>query len=84
MSQPMLVSKPKKNYSHNGDENLIYLVPELCRMTGLTDRMRVNYPLMQDLAKYTRIVPSQRMERLQKFIRRLKSDSEVSLSINLV
>jgi hypothetical protein len=49
-------------------------------MTGLTDKMRNNYKLMQDLAKYTRLGPSQRVERLQKFNRRLKTDSEVSLS----
>jgi aubergine-like protein len=76
----MLVSRPKKNYRHNGDDGVIYLVPELCRMTGLTDTMRTNFPLMQDLAKYTRLFPSQRVERLQKFNRRLKTDSKVSLS----
>ena len=76
----MLVSKPKKNHSHNGDDNLIYLVPELCHMTGITDSMRTNYPLMRDLIKCTRLDPSQRVERLQKFNRLLKTDSEVSLS----
>ena len=80
MSQPMLVSRPKKNYSQNDDENLLYLVPELCRMTGLTDKMRTNFQLMQALAQYTRLGPSQRVERLQKFNRCLKTDSKVSLS----
>jgi aubergine-like protein len=80
MSQPMLVSRPKKNYSHNGDDSLIYLVPELCRLTGLTDGMRTNFQLMQNLAKYTRLGPSERMERLQRFNRCLKTDNEVSLS----
>jgi aubergine-like protein len=74
----MLVSRSKKNDCLNGDDSLIYLVPELCRMTGLTDSMRTNFPLMQDLAKYTRLGPSQRVERLQKFNSRLKTDSEVS------
>jgi aubergine-like protein len=76
----MLVSRPKKNYSHNGDDSLTYLVPELCRMTGLTDTMRSNFNLMQNLAKYTRLGPSERVERLQKFNRCLKTESEVSLS----
>jgi len=76
----MLVSRPKKNYSQNDDENLLYLVPELCRMTGLTDKMRTNFQLMQALAQYTRLGPSQRVERLQKFNRCLKTDSKVSLS----
>jgi PAZ domain. len=76
----MLVSRPRKNYKCSVDDSLIYLVPELCRMTGLTDSMRTNFPLMKDLAKYTRLGPSQRVERLQKFNRRLKTDSEVSWS----
>jgi aubergine-like protein len=74
----MLVSRPKKYDHSSGDDSFIYLVPELCRMTGLTDSMRTNFALMQDLAKCTRLGPSQRMERLQKFNRRLKTDSEVS------
>jgi len=80
MSQPMLVSRRKKNHSHNGDDSLIYLVPELCHMTGITEDMRTNRALMQDLTKCTRLEPSQRVEQLQKFNRRLKTHSEVSLS----
>jgi len=76
----MLMSRPKKDHSHNDDDSLIYLVPELCRVTGITEGMRNNFPLMQDLIKYTRLGPSQRVERLQKFNRLLKSHSEVSLS----
>jgi aubergine-like protein len=75
----MLVSKPKKNSGYH-DGSFIYLVPELCRMTGLTDSMRTNYRLMQDLAKHTRLGPSERVQRLEKFNRRLKTDSDVSLS----
>jgi hypothetical protein len=80
MDQPMLVSRPKKKYSHTDDESLTYLVPELCHMTGFTNTMRGNFRLMQDLAKFTRLGPSQRVERLQKFNRLLKTESEVSVS----
>jgi hypothetical protein len=83
VSQPILVSRPKKNYSHSGDESLIYLVPELCRMTGRRGKMRTNSPSVQELVKYTHLVPSQRVERLQKFNSRRKTQSEVSLS-NLI
>ena len=43
----MLVSKKDKF-----DKNEIYLVPELCDMTGLTDVMRADFNLMRDMAKY--------------------------------
>lgn len=39
--QPMLISKNKKSVRQFGGEDiLIYLVPELCIMTGITDAMR--------------------------------------------
>jgi hypothetical protein len=36
----MLISKNKKSSRRFGDETLVYLVPELCVMTGITDAMR--------------------------------------------
>jgi aubergine-like protein len=77
-SQPMLVSMPKQRERQHGRDTPIYLVPELCRMTGLSEQMRTNFPLMRDLADCTRLVPSQRMERLQHFNRRLKTNNVVS------
>lgn len=38
--QPMLISKNKKSVRRFGEESLVYLVPELCIMTGITDAMR--------------------------------------------
>lgn len=38
--QPMLVSKKKKFFTNGDEENLIYLVPELCSPTGLSEAMR--------------------------------------------
>jgi aubergine-like protein len=68
----MLVSMPKR-----GHGTAIYLVPELCRMTGLSEQMQNNFMLMKALADCTRLVPSQQMERLQHFNKRLKSSQEV-------
>lgn len=37
----MLISKNKKSIRQSGTEDiLVYLVPELCIMTGITDAMR--------------------------------------------
>ena len=35
--QPMLVSKPKEKDRRGGRTQLLYLIPELCFMTGGTD-----------------------------------------------
>ena len=39
-SQPMLISRPTRKDKNRGDDEPIFLVPELCGMTGLTDDMR--------------------------------------------
>jgi len=39
-SQPMLVSRPSAKIVKDGNDELIYLIPELCGMTGLNDSMR--------------------------------------------
>jgi len=35
--QPLLVSRPTRRDLNRGDDKPIYLLPELCGMTGLTD-----------------------------------------------
>lgn len=36
-TQPLLVSRPTRRDANRGDDQPIYLIPELCGMTGLTD-----------------------------------------------
>lgn len=75
--QPMLVSKAKPREVRAGMTDIIYLVPELCRLTGLTDDMRTNFQLMRALAEHTRVFPKVRIEKLHKFNRRLKENEKV-------
>ena len=39
-TQPLLVSRPTRKDKNRGDDQPVYLVPELCGMTGITDDMR--------------------------------------------
>ena len=39
-TQFMLVVRPSRRDRNRGDDQLIYLVPELCFMTGLDDEIR--------------------------------------------
>ncbi|XP_008216870.1 piwi-like protein Siwi isoform X2 [Nasonia vitripennis] len=71
MRQPLLVSKSKPRDRRAGKEELVYLVPELCRSTGLTDLMRNNFRLMSALAQYTRVSPGDRIKKLMSFNMRL-------------
>lgn len=42
-NQPMLVSLQKDKKIRGGESELIALVPELCRVTGLSEEMRKDY-----------------------------------------
>lgn len=74
----MLVTRSKAREQRAGGDLLVYLVPELCRLTGLTDEMRANNSLMKDLAVYTRVDPESRIERLNAFNARLQRTQPVS------
>jgi aubergine-like protein len=55
-NQPMLVHIDKKK------NNAIYLVPEFCFLTGLTDEMRSNFTLMKNLAQVTKPSAEQKLK----------------------
>lgn len=70
--QFLLVSKATARDMRAGKTELIYLIPELCRATGMTDEMRNNFKLMQDLSAYTRLNPENRAKALKKFNNRIQ------------
>ncbi|EAL41570.2 AGAP011204-PA, partial [Anopheles gambiae str. PEST] len=70
--QPMLVSTPSQRMLRSGASGPILLVPELCRLTGITDDMRRDFNLMRSIADQTRIGADKRIERLQRFNERLQ------------
>ncbi|XP_052862181.1 protein aubergine-like [Anopheles cruzii] len=71
--QPLLVSTPTMRMQRSGITTPIYLVPELCQTTGITDDMRNNMRLMRAIADHTRIGADKRIERLEKFNQRLNT-----------
>ncbi|KAL3183271.1 hypothetical protein MRX96_000252 [Rhipicephalus microplus] len=64
MQQPLLVCRPKEKDIRAGRTDNIYLIPELCVLTGLTDEMRANVSVMRDLAQHTRVEPTKRVQNL--------------------
>ncbi|XP_043599743.1 piwi-like protein Siwi isoform X2 [Bombus pyrosoma] len=75
--QPLLITRARPRDRRSGQCELIYLVPELCRATGLTDRMRENFGLMRSLAEFTRVSPDSRMTKLIEFNKRLRSEPAI-------
>lgn len=76
-SQPMLVTRSKPKQRNAGQGDLVYLVPELCRATGLNDSMRENFQLMKALSAHTCIGPDSRIDKLMKFNNRLRQEPKV-------
>lgn len=76
VDQPMLVSKPKARDIRSGREEVIYLIPELCRATGLTDKMRSDFTMMRAMADHTQMDPEKRRIRLLDFTKRLHKSEE--------
>jgi len=76
--QPLLLSKPSKKDLHRGQTGPIYLVPELCHETGLTEGMRSNFRLMKDLSEHLHMVPEKRAVATQNFVDRISQTVDVS------
>ncbi|XP_068632882.1 piwi-like protein Siwi [Battus philenor] len=77
VGQPLLISRSKPRDIRAGMPELVYLVPELCRQTGLSDAMRANFQLMRTLNLHTKIGPDMRIKKLLEFNRRLTQTKEV-------
>ena len=64
-NQPLLVSQLKQK---DGKKQQIYLVPELCSLTGLPGELREDRNAMKQLATYTKLSPDQRSQQAQKLL----------------
>lgn len=80
-NQPMLLSQSKPREIRAGMPELVYLVPEFCQMTGLTDEQRSNFHLMSAMATHTRVAPDKRIQKLVEFARKLNSNQEIMTTL---
>jgi aubergine len=76
LRQPLLIAKATARKIRGGKAEQILLVPELCRATGITDEMRTNFGLMQEMSQRTRMSPRDRVDRLRNYNQRLKTSAE--------
>merc|ERR1719341_2140852 len=79
--QPLIVSMPKVRDERGGVSGPIYLIPELCNMTGLSEEQRANFQLMKALGDYTRQDPKKRCETLKKFSERINTNQEIQTEL---
>ena len=74
LKQPLIISVPPLREQRAGNTGPLYLVPELCNMTGLSEEQRANFRLMTDLGRITRQGPDERAKSLNKFANRLNTN----------
>jgi aubergine-like protein len=79
LSQPLLVSHPRKKDINKGMTTNIYLLPSLCNLTGLSEKMRKDFRLMQNLSTHLHMDPVNRKKKLDEFMDKLKTNQAVSL-----
>ncbi|XP_059156591.1 piwi-like protein 1 isoform X2 [Physella acuta] len=75
--QPLLVTRPTERDKRRGQKTNLYLVPELCVITGLSDQLRSDYNVMKDLAAITRIGPTDRLKQIQRLCEQLNQSEKV-------
>ena len=81
--QPLLLNKAKKKFKGGQrggerEEEIIYLVPELCCMTGFTEEVKSNFTIMRDISQHTIVPPASRRASLLSFINTLTTHPEIS------
>ena len=75
LNQPMIVNHPKpKRGQPQSSTDAIYLIPELCVTTGLTDDMRANFNIMKAIGEHTRLPPDVRESKLVEFLQQMATD----------
>ncbi|XP_039213295.1 piwi-like protein 1 isoform X1 [Crotalus tigris] len=78
LSQPVLISQPKRTRGPSGAlAGPVILIPELCYLTGLTNKMRSDFNVMKDLSVHTRLAPEQRMREVGRLINYINKDDNV-------
>ncbi|XP_041792667.1 piwi-like protein 1 [Chelmon rostratus] len=80
-NQVLLISHVKK-FAGAAPLGPAMLVPELCYLTGLTDKMRKDTTIMRSLSGFTRLAPMQREERLNRFVTNIQKNADTQLELD--
>jgi aubergine len=70
LKQPLLEHEDRKT------KRTIYLIPELCKMTGLSDSHRKDFRLMKEMAKITHKSAGDRLKESKEFFELIKENEQ--------
>ncbi|XP_068162691.1 piwi-like protein 1 [Antennarius striatus] len=81
LTQVLLVTRIKRRDPGSQSPTTVMLIPELCYLTGLTDKMRGDFNVMKDLTAHTRLNPEQREGRLNRFVNNVHRDAQANVEL---
>ncbi|XP_034548252.1 piwi-like protein 1 isoform X2 [Notolabrus celidotus] len=82
-NQPLLVSHVKRMGPAGAPPpGPAMLIPELCYLTGLTDKMRADFKIMKDLDHHTKLLPDQREDRLTRFVSNIQRNADAQAELD--
>lgn len=64
------------------DPGLIFLIPELCSIRGITDAMWQDFSLMKEMSVYTHVGPNERFNQLNGFLQDIQGREEGRKELN--
>uniref|UniRef100_A0A8B9CLL1 Piwi like RNA-mediated gene silencing 1 n=1 Tax=Anser brachyrhynchus TaxID=132585 RepID=A0A8B9CLL1_9AVES len=76
LNQPVLISQSRRKRG-SMISGPVVLIPELCYLTGLTEKMRNDFNMMKDLAIHTRLPPERRQCEIGRLIDYIQKDDGV-------
>lgn len=82
LQQPLIVHCPKPKRGQETGSEILYLIPELCVTTGLTDEMRSNYNMMKSIDEHTKLPPNLREGKLTEFLQQISTDERATTVFN--
>lgn len=84
--QPLISVKASRRMAKRGpkkdEPGVIFLVPELCSLTGITDAMRSDFSLMKEMSTYTHVGPNERFQQLNGFLQDIQKREEGQKELN--
>jgi aubergine-like protein len=80
VNQPLLISivEPKVRRGRSAptgqklESKMVYLVPELCYMTGITDELKNDHEFMKPLSEYTKLEPQKRVDKYKDLLQQFE------------
>lgn len=87
LNQPLLVSLPSGKDKRRAEQigqvaKPALLIPELCVVTGIDEKMRTDFRFKKELEKFSKVGPTDRCDRLSRFVHNFKNNTDVKAELS--